>query len=236
LPPDTEERLTNFTELVGTAIANVESREAVVRLADEQSALRRVAMLVARGVPPERLFVAVSDKVRRVLGTEVAAVGRFVPNVPAIDVIGLGIGREETWDRWELGDWMATAEVRRTGRSARSETRAWASAEGRAAETIRALGVVSIVASPIVVEDVLWGVILAGSLKEALPLDIEQRLEDSPNLLRQPLPMRRLDLSLPLRAGGSMPPLTRHAAASSATCTTVRSKDSYRSPLRFVPR
>jgi hypothetical protein len=90
LPPDTEERLTNFTELVGTAIANVESREAVVRLADEQSALRRVAMLVARGVPPERLFVAVSDKVRRVLGTEVAAVGRFVPNVPAIDVIGLG--------------------------------------------------------------------------------------------------------------------------------------------------
>jgi signal transduction histidine kinase len=78
---------------------------------------------------------------------------------------------------------MATAEVRRTGRSARSETRAWASAEGRAAETIRALGVVSIVASPIVVEDVLWGVILAGSLKEALPLDIEQRLEDFTELV-----------------------------------------------------
>jgi signal transduction histidine kinase len=43
--------------------------------------------------------------------------------------------------------------------------------------------VVSIVASPIVVEDVLWGVILAGSLKEALPLDIEQRLEDFTELV-----------------------------------------------------
>jgi signal transduction histidine kinase len=174
LPPDTEERLEKFTELVGTAIANAESREALARLADEQSALRQVATLVAQGVPPDKLFLAVSDEVRRLFGTEVAAVARFVPNVPAVDVIGLGSVAEE---RWELEDWMATAQVRRSGRSARAEAGTWASAQGPAAERIRTLGVVSTVASPIVVEGELWGAIFVGSTVEALPLDTEQRLE-----------------------------------------------------------
>ncbi|HMI29324.1 MAG TPA: GAF domain-containing sensor histidine kinase [Gaiellaceae bacterium] len=174
LPPDTEERLEEFTELVGTAIANAESREALARLADEQSALRQVATLVAQGVPPDKLFLAVSDEVRRLFGTEVAAVARFVPNVPALDVIGLGSVAEE---RWELEDWMATAQVRRSGRSARAEAGTWASAQGPAAERIRTLGVVSTVASPIVVEGELWGAIFVGSTVEALPLDTEQRLE-----------------------------------------------------------
>jgi GAF domain-containing protein len=57
-PADTEQRMAGFTELVGTAIANAEgraqleeSRDEIHRLADEQAALRRVAMLVARGYP-----------------------------------------------------------------------------------------------------------------------------------------------------------------------------------------
>ncbi|HEU4865213.1 MAG TPA: GAF domain-containing protein, partial [Actinomycetota bacterium] len=52
LPPDTEERLERFTELIATAIANTESRETLGALADEQTALRRVATLVARDAPP----------------------------------------------------------------------------------------------------------------------------------------------------------------------------------------
>jgi hypothetical protein len=48
LPQGTEARLADFTELVATAIANAESREALEQLADEQAALRRVATLVAR--------------------------------------------------------------------------------------------------------------------------------------------------------------------------------------------
>jgi hypothetical protein len=84
--------------------------------------------------------LAVSDEVRCLFGTEVAAVARFVPNVPALDVIGLGSVAEE---RWELEDWMATAQVRRSGRSARAEAGTWASAQGPAAERVRTLGVVS---------------------------------------------------------------------------------------------
>ena len=41
-----------FTELVATAIANAESREARAVLTDEQAALRRVATLVAQGASP----------------------------------------------------------------------------------------------------------------------------------------------------------------------------------------
>lgn len=49
LPPDTESRIAQFTELMATAIANAEARAEVARLADEQAALRRVATLVAQG-------------------------------------------------------------------------------------------------------------------------------------------------------------------------------------------
>ena len=49
MPADTEARLTQFTELLATAVANAESRAELARLAEEQAALRRVATLVARG-------------------------------------------------------------------------------------------------------------------------------------------------------------------------------------------
>ena len=63
MPADTEARLTKFTELVATAIANAESRAGLARLAEEQAALRRVATLVARGAPAEEVFAAVAEEV-----------------------------------------------------------------------------------------------------------------------------------------------------------------------------
>src|ERR1035438_3846029 len=76
LPADTEARLASFTELVATAIANTESRASLARLAEEQAALRRVATLVAQGVPPAEVFSAVSDEVTRLFGAQ-AGVLRF---------------------------------------------------------------------------------------------------------------------------------------------------------------
>ena len=60
-PPDTENRLANFTDLAATAIGNVAAREQLRRVADEQAALRRVATLVARRVAPEVVFGAVAE-------------------------------------------------------------------------------------------------------------------------------------------------------------------------------
>ena len=62
LPPDTESRIEQFTELMATAIANAEARAEVARLADEQAALRRVATLVAQGAPPAAVFDAVTAR------------------------------------------------------------------------------------------------------------------------------------------------------------------------------
>ena len=56
LPQETEGRLTDFTELVATAIANSEARDEAWRLAAEQAALRRVATRVAEDVPSSELF------------------------------------------------------------------------------------------------------------------------------------------------------------------------------------
>ena len=71
LPPDAEPRLEQFTELVGTAIANAEARVELARLADEQAALRRVATLVAEEAPAAELFAKVAEEVAGVFGRRI---------------------------------------------------------------------------------------------------------------------------------------------------------------------
>ena len=54
LPLGAERRLTEFTELVATAVANTQAREEVAMLADEQAALRQVAVARRAGAVPQR--------------------------------------------------------------------------------------------------------------------------------------------------------------------------------------
>ena len=60
LPASAENRLELFAKLVATAIANAQARANLAALADEQSALRRVAELVARGAAAHEIFAAVA--------------------------------------------------------------------------------------------------------------------------------------------------------------------------------
>jgi GAF domain-containing protein len=173
LPPDTEERLEKFTQVVAAAIANAESRDALARLADEQAALRRVATLVARGAKLDEVFLAVSGEVGRLLGTGLVAVGRLAPDGRALDFVAADGGHQ----RVELDELVASAEVFRTGRSARTGASDWESEPGETAERLRSLGVVSTVVSPIVVEGQVWGIIAAAGTEEVLPPDTEERLE-----------------------------------------------------------
>jgi signal transduction histidine kinase/ketosteroid isomerase-like protein len=182
-PDDAEARLAGFTELVATAIANAESREAVARLADEQAALRRVATLVAQGVSPVEIFSAVSDEVARLFNAD-AAVLKFEHNRPAMVFVGVTkITKIPVGTRQELQTGMTSAEVYRTGRSARFNARDWSSASGPAAPAERRLGVVSAVMSPIVVEGRLWGAVSVSSTEEPLPAGAEGRLEKFTELL-----------------------------------------------------
>jgi GAF domain-containing protein len=77
LPDDLEDRFAEFTELVATAIANSHAREELTRLATEQTALRRVATLVAEDASPADVFEAVSAEVAQLVGAQAAALTRF---------------------------------------------------------------------------------------------------------------------------------------------------------------
>ncbi|MEN3311379.1 MAG: hypothetical protein V7645_708 [Actinomycetota bacterium] len=185
-PDDTEQRLEKFTQLAATAIADAESRAGLARLADEQAALRRVATLVAEGVQPSNMFSAVTEEVAGLFGSP-AGVFRYDHDGPAVVFVTAwgwqrlfpdGDARLEipVGTRSEFQDGMAAAEVYRTRRSARVDSMDWTSGSGPVAAAARRIGIVSTVASPIVVEGRLWGAITVSD-NEPLPLDTEERLE-----------------------------------------------------------
>ena len=174
MPPDTEARLAQFTDLLETAIANAESRAGLARLATEQAALRQVATLVAEGARPEEMFAAVANEVGRLLSVDLANVGRYEDDGTVTFVASAG-GRTPVGSRWPLGETNLATLVLDTGRPARIDN--YAEATGPLAEGIRAEGIRSAVGTPIVVEGRLWGLMTAGSSQEQpLPPDTEARL------------------------------------------------------------
>jgi signal transduction histidine kinase len=178
LPPHTEARLADFTEMVATAVANADSRAGLARLAQEQAALRRVATLVARGTAPEEVFAAVVDEVGQLLGVQMANLARYGSDESVTFLATWGDPRNPftPGNRLTLGGNNLGTIVYETGRSARIDGYAETSS-GPVGIGIRDAGVRSSVATPIVVEGRLWGLIVAGSyLEEPLPPDSEARL------------------------------------------------------------
>jgi signal transduction histidine kinase len=172
---DTEARLTQFTELLATAVSNAESRAGLARLAEEQAALRRVATLVARGTRPEEVFAAVTNEVARLLSVDLANMCRYEPDGTLTFVASVA-ERFPVGSRWAIeGQTNLATLVFDTGRSARIDD--YADATGPLAEDIRAEGVRSAVGTPIIVESRLWGLMAACSNEERpLPPDTEARL------------------------------------------------------------
>jgi GAF domain-containing protein len=178
-PADAEQRLVGFTELVGTAIANAESsaqleesRDELRRLAEEQAALRRVATLVARGVPPAEVFAAVAHEVGHVLGADATTIARLDPDgaMTVLAVVGDHSAEVAVGSRWQPEPPLALAVALRTGRAARCED--FSQASGAFVDAaVRRLGIRSGVAVPIVVEGRLWGGIGVGTRCEHLPAD-----------------------------------------------------------------
>jgi GAF domain-containing protein len=178
LPPDTEARLADFTDMAATAIANAESRAGLARLAQEQAALRRVATLVARGTAPEEVFAAVVDEVGQLLPVQVSGMARYESDESVTFVAAWGDLRNpfKVGSRLMLGGNNLGTIVFKTGRSARIDSYADRSS-GPLGAGVRDAGIRSSVATPIIVEGRLWGLIFAGSfLQEPLPQDSEARL------------------------------------------------------------
>jgi signal transduction histidine kinase/uncharacterized protein YoaH (UPF0181 family) len=146
-------------------------------LEKEQAALRRVATLVARGVPAGELFNAVAEEVGRLLSAESAHLIRYEPDDSAIALVAFGgtDGTLPAGTRLKLGGKNVTTLVFETGRSARIDD--YGDASGPFGLAVRVRGMRSAVATPIVVEAGLWGVIVVGCTEEQpLPPDTEARL------------------------------------------------------------
>ncbi|HWD94825.1 MAG TPA: GAF domain-containing sensor histidine kinase [Acidimicrobiales bacterium] len=178
LPPDTERQLVSFTELVASSIANAESRRELGELIEEQAALRRVATLVAHGASPTDVFAALTEEVGKLLPVEYATLWQYEPVGEATYIASWGTVATSyrTGDRFSLGGKNLLTIVSETGRSARLDNYDEATGElGDLTPSSRHSR--SAIATPIVVEAHLWGVIVAGSIgAHELPVGTEVRL------------------------------------------------------------
>jgi signal transduction histidine kinase len=155
LPPDTEARLQNFTELLATAVSNAHARDEVQRLADEQAALRRVATLVAQQAPSAAVFASIAEEVALLLGAQSALVLCYQPDGTAAVVAGWGEVAATMPVGTELA-WSATDAIR---------------------AKLDELGLRSGAGSPVVVDGQLWGAIaIATAEHEPVPPDAESRI------------------------------------------------------------
>jgi signal transduction histidine kinase len=153
------------------------SEGARTAIAAEQAALRRVATLVARGVPASDVFAAVAAESGQLLGVHSTHMARFDADGGAIGVSSWSPSgtHMRPGRRIPLDDTSVTGLVLRSGHPARVDDYEGASAD--VAAMTGAMNIRSSVGAPIVVESELWGAIVASSGGDrSLPEDTESRL------------------------------------------------------------
>ena len=154
------------------------------RLADDQSALNRVATLVAEGSPPPTVFAIAAEQVAGVLRVRTVSIVRFDPDGSASEQASFSEEGElfPVGTRWLLDGTNVVALVRDRGRAARID--GYSRLEGAIAETARKVGIGSTVGVPIVAAGRLWGAMVVSSAEpDRLPADTETRLEDFTELV-----------------------------------------------------
>src|SRR5271165_2504164 len=170
LPSGIEYRLADFTDLVATAIANTQAREELRAVADEQAALRRVALLVAEAAPPAAVFQAVAEEVGPLFAAEAVGVIRYGAHGVATSVGSYTMAQPSgPISKAPLGGQNVTTLVFETGRLARVDSYA-ADDSSSVTAVARKLGMRSAVGAPISVEGRLWGALeMAYSREAGLP-------------------------------------------------------------------
>ena len=150
------------------------------QIAEEQAALRRVAMLVARGEPPEAVFAAVAEEVGGLLEVDYTVLIRSDPE-DMITVVGgwtaTGVAPPSpVGSRFEVGGRNVSTLTLRTGRPARLD--AYVDVTGSIGNTgADDWGFRSSVGVPISVEGRPWGLLLVAYTRDQqLPADTEARL------------------------------------------------------------
>ena len=193
LPPGSEQRMTEFTDLVATAVANAQNRAALEASRDE---LARLLAGAGRAAPGGHAGGPRNRPGRDLLGgrrgNPPAARRGQRRHRPLRAGWDRGRGRGSVGERpGQLADRDARGTPRlpcpggvwRTGRSARVDEDQWSSVSDPVADGLRELGIRSMVASPIIVEGRLWGAVTVLTRRGPFPSDAADRMADFTELV-----------------------------------------------------
>jgi signal transduction histidine kinase len=172
----------SFNDMAGSLEA---SRDDLHLLAQEQSALRRVATLVARGDSPPDVFASVVTEVCRLLGADLTALFRYDPG----DTATIVAAHSESGPQIPVGTRAAiegannvVVMVFRTGSAARLDGPVRGS--DALATLLRGREIYSRIAAPVVVAGRLWGVMAsAWSAPERMPTGVDDRVKQFTELV-----------------------------------------------------
>lgn len=172
------------SELARRAHARAEeaerAREVTRLLADEQSALRRVATLVAHEAPTAEVFEAVTREVGLQCDADLARMERFEEDGTVTALAAWSRSREvelAVGERFGLEGTSIASQVLESGRPARVDS--FAGASGAIAHEAQVLGIRSSVGCPVVVGGRTWGVIAASTTHDTrFPANTESRIAD----------------------------------------------------------
>jgi PAS domain S-box-containing protein len=149
------------------------------RSARQDAALRRLATMVAESAPADDIFHFVTEEVARLLGGQTANLVRFdegsrggtvVAGWNQADIVSMPLGEWVTFDGT-----TAIRLVIQTGRPARIDD--YTKIEGELAARLRALGLSSSVAAPIMADGRMWGAMTVSTIGAAkLAADAEERV------------------------------------------------------------
>jgi PAS domain S-box-containing protein len=160
------------------------------QLADEQAALRRVAMAVAAEHEAAALFGIVSEELGRLLQAQRAHMFRYEPDGRAGTIVGGWAVKPEyvlpVGTRVPVDGNTAMARLWRTGAPVRIDD--YTPVSGAAADVIRAYGVGAVVAAPITLGGRLWGAVVASNVElRPFPAGTEERMANFAELASQAL-------------------------------------------------
>ncbi len=188
-PPDAEHQLGDFAALIAQAIVNAEARRETAELVAEQSALRRIATLVAGGRPQTEVFDAVSSEVRSLFGASSVTLVRWEGVQDEVVVLASSWDPDtspvETGSLYHPAPGSATLAVLETGFASRSE------------ESSPERGICSVIGAPVIIKASLFGALTASRPgREMFPEGAEIRLRSFADLAAQSIANERAQAEL----------------------------------------
>jgi signal transduction histidine kinase len=183
-PAGAEQQLADFAALVSQSIVNAEARRETAALVAEQSALRRIATLVAGGKPQAEVIDAVTADVGNLFGATTVMLVRWEGVLDEVVVVAAWNTRDappvEPGSLYHPGHESATIQVLETGFASRSE-----------AEDC------SLIAAPVIVKAALLGTLTASrSIDDPFPPGAEIRLRSFADLAAQSIANERAQAEL----------------------------------------